>query len=53
MLRSRKLCADKNGLCIVLGRKKTTIEASWSEVNRNGLHSLEESLHLEDNGIIV
>ena len=35
------------------GRKKTTNEASWSEINRNGLHSLEESLDLEDNSITV
>ena len=47
------LCADKNGLFIFSGRKKTTIEANWSEVNRNGLHPLEESLDLEDNSIIV
>ena len=25
---------------------------NWSEVNRNGLHSLEVSLYLEDNSII-
>ena len=35
------------------GRKKTTNEARWSEINRNGLHSLEESLDLEDNSITV
>ena len=48
------LCVDKNGLfnCFS-GRKKTTNEAGWSEINRNGLHSLEESLDLEDNSITV
>ena len=25
---------------------------NWSEVNRNGLHSLQVSLYLEDNSII-
>ena len=48
------LRVDKNGLCNCFsGRKKTTNEASWSEINRNGLHSLEESLDLEDNSITV
>ena len=48
------LCVDKNGLFhFFSGRKKTTNEASWSEINRNGLHSLEESLDLEDNSITV
>ena len=31
------------------GRKKTRNEANWSKVNRNGLHSQEESLDLEGN----
>ena len=48
------LCADKNSLFIFSGKKKTINEAgNWSEVNRNGLHSYEESLGLEDNSIIV
>ena len=47
------LCADENGLFIFSGRKKTTIEENWSEVNRKGLHPLEESLDLDDNSIIV
>ena len=48
------LCVDKNGLFnFFSGRKKTTNEASWSEFNRNGLHSLEQSLDLEDNSITV
>ena len=34
-------------------QKKTTNKANWSEVNRSGLHSLKESLNLEDNSIIV
>ena len=38
---------------IFSGRKKTTNKANWSEVNRSGLHSLKESLDLEDNSIIV
>ena len=46
------LCADKNSLFIFSGKKKTN-EANWSEINRNGLHSYEESLDLEDNSIIV
>ena len=48
------LCADENGLFVFLGRKKATnnYKANWSEVNRNGLHSLEVSLDLEDNSII-
>ena len=41
-------------VCLIFsGRKKTTNEASWSEINRNGLHSLEESLDLEDTNITV
>ena len=47
------LCADKNSLFIFSGKKKTINKANWSEVNRNGLHSYEESLDLEDNSIIV
>ena len=35
------------------GRIKTRNEANWSKVNRNGLHSQEESLDLEDNINIV
>ena len=48
------LCADENGLFVFLGRKKATnnYKANWSEVNRNGLHSLEVRLDLEDNSII-
>ena len=48
------LCADENGLFVFLGRKKATndYKANWSEVNRNGLHSLEVSLDLKDNSII-
>ena len=48
------LRVDKNCLfnCFS-GRKKTTNEASWSEINRNGLHFLEESLDLEDNSITI
>ena len=48
------LRVDKNGLfnCFS-GGKTTTNEASWSEINRNGLHSLEESLDLEDNSITI
>ena len=48
------LRADENGLFVFLGRKKATnnYKANWSEVNRNGLHSLEVSLDLEDNSII-
>ena len=57
MLRSGKfissLSADENGLFIFLGRKKKTNLANWSEVNRDGLHSLDVSLDLEDNSIIV
>ena len=47
------LCADENGLFVFLGRRKATnnYKANWSEVNRNGLHSLEVSLDLEDNSI--
>ena len=47
------LCADKNGLFIFSGRKRTTSEANWSEIDGNGLHSLEESLDLEDNSVMV
>ena len=39
-------------LFIFLRQKKATNEANWSEVYRNGLHSL-ESLDLEDNSITV
>ena len=57
MLRSGKfissLSADENDLFIFLGRKKKSNLANWSEVNRDGLHSLEVSLDLEDNSIIV
>ena len=35
------------------GRIKTRNEANWSKVNRNGLHSQEESLDLEDHINIV
>ena len=34
-------------------KKDNRNEASWSEINRNGLHSLKESLDLEDNSISV
>ena len=48
------LHVDKNGLFnFFSGRKTTTNKASWSEINRNGLHSLEQSLDLEDNSITV
>ena len=43
----------KKEVYLFFRQKKTTNEANWSEVNRNGLHSLEESLDLEDNSIIV
>ena len=39
-------------LFIFLRQKKATNEANWSEVYRNGLHSL-ESLDLEDSSITV
>ena len=38
------LCADKKYIFFFFRQKNTTNEANWSEVNRNGLHSLEESL---------
>ena len=47
------LCADKNVFFYFFRQKKTTNKANWSEVNRSGLHSLKESLDLEDNSIIV
>ena len=48
------LRVDKYGLFNFFSdRKRTTNEASWSEINRNRLHSLEESLDLEDNSITV
>ena len=41
-------------VCLIFFRqKKDKQEASWSDINRNGLHSLEESLDLEDNSIAV
>ena len=39
------LCAYKGGFLFS--------QASWSEVNRNGLHSLKESLDLEEDSIIL
>ena len=44
---------DKNGLFNFFRQKKKKNEASWSEINRNGLHSLKESSDLEDNSITV
>ena len=35
------------------GRKKTTNAPNWSKVNKNGLHSLEESQDLEDSSNMV
>ena len=46
------LCA-KNGLFTFSGRKKTTNMANWSQINRNGLHSLERLDELEGNRITV
>ena len=47
------LHVDKNGLFNFFQAEKDKQEASWSDINRNGLHSLEESLDLEDNSITV
>jgi len=48
-----RLCVDKMVCLIFFRQKKTTNEASWSEINRNRLYSLEESLDLKDNSITV
>ena len=45
------LCAKK-GL-FTFSRAETTNIANWSEINRNGLHSLERLDKLEDNRITV
>ena len=46
------LCAKK-GLFTFSGAKTTTNMANWSEINTNGLHSLERLDKLEDNRITV